>query len=415
MKKIFTFTLSCGAALLVEPMSGVRSAALRALVPCGNATDPPDRQGLAAVTCELLLRGAGDLDSRGQADAFDRLGAARSCDNGRAHTSFGVTLLGERLAGVVPLLAATLREPRFEADSLEAASELAVQAIDSLEDDPQQRAVIGARARHFPEPMNRSGYGLAEHIEALTREEVAGEWRRLATPSGSVFAVAGAVEPEATRALFEFAFEGWSGRASEIALGAAPPRGYAHAHDDSNQVQVVAVHDAPREADDDSVLERVLSTVLSGGMASRLFVEVREKRGLCYSVNARYAGEREFGAVSAYVGTTPERAQEAMDVLIGELRRVGTPGGAITPEELGRARTGLKSALVFAGESTSGRAASMASDWVKLGRPRTLDELGAAIDGVTLEALNDYAARRSLGRMTVQTLGPAPLRPPEGV
>jgi predicted Zn-dependent peptidase len=139
---------------------------------------------------------------------------------------------------------------------------------------------------------------------------------------------------------------------------------------------------------------------------------VREKRGLCYSVSASYAPGKELGSVLAYVGTTPERAQTSLDVLIAELERIMTAAGAVTEEEFGRAMIGMKSRLVFAGESTSARAASLAHDMHRLGRPRSLDDIARELDGLTLGRVNEYLSRRKLGRLTIQTLGPAALTPP---
>ena len=139
---------------------------------------------------------------------------------------------------------------------------------------------------------------------------------------------------------------------------------------------------------------------------------MREKRGLCYSVSASYATERTFGRILAYVGTTPERAQESLDVLVAELLRIGTPDGVVTRDEFDRAIVGLKSSLVFSGESTGARAVALARDQFRLGLGRTLDELADELDQVTLDQVNAYGQTRTMGRVTIQTLGPDALTPP---
>ena len=113
-----------------------------------------------------------------------------------------------------------------------------------------------------------------------------------------------------------------------------------------------------------------------------------------------------------YVGTTPERAQESLDVLMAELRRVNTPAGRITPEEFQRAMVGIRSGLIFSGESTGARAAGLAGDMHRLGRGRTLDEIAAQYEAITLEQVNAYLARRELGPVTIVTLGPGELKAP---
>jgi predicted Zn-dependent peptidase len=234
-------------------------------------------------------------------------------------------------------------------------------------------------------------------------------WSARARPGGAILAVAGAVQPDPLAARLDQLLSGWSGECAEPKAGASPPRGYAHESDETNQVQILVLHDAPHEAHPDSILEKVVISVLSGGMAGRLFTEVREKRGLCYSVAAGYSGGKTFGAVEGYVGTAPDRAQQSLDVLMAEFARLRTPDGAIQEGELQRALVGMKSRLVFSGESTAGRSSSLAYDMHRLGRPRPLDEIAREIQGVTQARINEYLARRTMGRTTIQTLGPAPL------
>jgi predicted Zn-dependent peptidase len=412
MNRITVRQLRCGMPLIVEEMAGVQSAGLTWLVPAGMASEPEDKQGLTTMWSELLLRGAGPLTSREHADALDRLGVGRSTDVGTYHLRIAATMLGSRVIDALPLLTDMVLRPRMDEDSIGPARDLALQALESLKDDPHGRAAVAAKSRHFPAPFNRSSLGKKEGLESIMRADLVDGWSARAKPEGSIFAVAGAVEPEAIAARLDELLDGWVGRVPEPAAGAAPPRGYAHEEDETNQVQVLVLHDAPQEANPDSILEKVVISVLSGGMAGRLFSEVREKRGLCYSVSAGYSGGKTFGAVEAYVGTAPDRAQQSLDVLMDELRRIHTPEGAIQENELSRALVGMKSRLVFSGESTGARAASLAYDMHRLGRPRSLGEVAAEIAGVSLARVNEYLGRRGMGRLTVQTLGPAALTPP---
>lgn len=417
IESIDTRTLACGMPLLVERMDGVRSAAFAWLLPCGSAWEPEDRQGMSAMWSELVLRGAGGMDSREHADAADRLGASRGAKNGSLAFTISSTMLGTRLIESLALFTAMVRTPRMDAESIDPSRDLCLQAIESLRDDPQERAVIAARERHLPSPMNRSGMGTPEGLRSLTRAELVQTWSRLAKPGGSVFAAAGAVDAGALQDALDGLLGDWSGSTREPAVGATPARGYAHEEDETNQVQIIVVHDAPAEASGggvnrEALLERVVIAVLSGGMSGRLFSEVREKRGLCYSVSAGYRGDRDYGLVSAYVGTTPERAQESLDVLVSELRRITSAEGKITGEEFARAIVGIRSGLVFSGESTGARAASLAADWRRFGRGRTLGEVSDAIASITLDEVNAYLARRRLGTLTIQTLGPKALNPP---
>jgi predicted Zn-dependent peptidase len=155
-------------------------------------------------------------------------------------------------------------------------------------------------------------------------------------------------------------------------------------------------------------------------------------------VSESYAADRDYGRCLAYVGTTPERAQESLDVLMNELKRInGTPPPpapepspkkvmesaaavelppppppGITGDEFTTALVGIKSRIIFSGESTSGRAHALASDHHKRGKARSLDEISASYDALTLDQINEYLTRRTLGPTTIVTLGPAALKAP---
>ncbi|MFG0305247.1 MAG: M16 family metallopeptidase [Phycisphaerales bacterium JB040] len=405
-------TLACGMPLIVENMPNVRSVALRWLIPVGSALDEKNTLGTAEVLAELLMRGSETLDSRAQANAFDTLGASRAVSNGARFLRLSSTLLADNLLDALPLIADVVRRPRLAPESLEPSRRLALQQLQSLADDPQERAVLGARAAHYPDPFSRSGLGTEEGLGAITREQIARHYASHATPQGCILAIAGNVPGDGLVPTLDRLLRGWEGRTEPPACVGTGPRGQHHTHDEANQTQIVLVHDAPPEPHEDSVLERVVVAALSGGMSSRLFTEVREKRGLCYAVHASYRAEKDFGSVTAYVGTTPDRADEALDVLHAELRRVSD---GLTPEEFDRAITGLTSRIVFSGESTSARANAVANDFFKRGQARTLAEFAETIHAVTLDRVNDYLRRRTLGELTIQTLGPRPVASPAGV
>src|SRR5207244_406201 len=149
--------------------------------------------------------------------------------------------------------------------------------------------------------------------------------------------------------------------------------------------------------------------VLSGGMSSRLFTEVREKRGLCYTVFASQHTHRDRACVLCYAGTSAERAQETLDVTLGELTKISQ---GILPEELTRLKARVKSGLIMQGESSSARSGSIARDWYHLGHARTLADIGQLVDALTVESINEYLKANPPKDFTVVTLGPNPLKVP---
>jgi predicted Zn-dependent peptidase len=406
MSEIITAQLDCGTTLVVEPTPNVASVALNVLLPLGSATDPPDRDGLATMLAELVFRGAGGLSSREYSDALDRLGVQRSSRTGTHHLAIQFTQLGDRLEEALPLLVMLLREPALPDEAIEPVRSLCLQALDGLVDDPQHLAMLRVRERHRASPFNRHGYGERRVLETATAEELRRSWDERCAADGSIIAAAGAVDPGSLIDQLNDRLVGFPRGHREPEELAPPERGYLHIPQETAQVHIALACDAPREADEHSMLERLAVNVLGGSTSGRLFTEARQKRSLCYSVGASYRGGRDDGLVTLYAGTTPQRAQETLDVCLAEIGRLSE---GIEPGEFQRAVRGLKSHLIMQGESTPARAAALAADQHRLGRARTLDELAESIDAIGLKELNAYLASRSFGEFTVVSIGPAPL------
>lgn len=406
MSEIHRHQLDNGVQVVAEPIEGMQSLAMTLLVPAGVASEPGQGQGASAMLAEMICRGAGGRSAREHSDALDQLGVQRSTSVQTRHLRLGATMIGSKAGEALGLLFDMIRRPNLAKASLEPSRDLCLQSIDALADEPQQRAMLELRHRHFPEPLGRSPLGQREGIERLTLEQVRRFWESTFVASGSILAFAGKVDWPRLKDQVASLLGDWSGRFDEAAVEAAGARGYEHLKAETSQVHIGIAYDAPAEPANDSIYQRAAAAVLSGGMSGRLFTEVREKRGLCYAVSAGYLGQKDRGAMLGYAGTTPARAQQTLDVFTGELRRLSE---GVNESEFGRAIVGMKSRLVMQGESSSARAGSIASDVYLRGEPRTLDDLAGEVDAVTLEKLNAYLAAHEPGAMTIVTIGPTAL------
>lgn len=398
--------LDCGALLVVEPMTSVASVALNWLLPAGCATDAEAQDGTAAMLSEMIFRGAGGLSSKEHSDALDRHGVQRDCHVHSYHLRLTATLLGERLWEALPLLSAMITAPALPDDGVEAVRSLCLQSLDSLHDDPQHLVMLRLREQHLPAPFNRHGYGRRDALERCTGRSLRAAWRQRVRPGGAILTAAGAVDPDRLASALDRLLSSWTGSAREPVVAAPPPRGSVHIAQETAQVHLGVAWDAPYERAPESILERLAIAALSGGTSARLFTEVRQKRSLCYSVGASYEAGRDRGLVSLYAGTTPARAQETLDVCLQEIGRMRD---GVTREEFDRALVGIRSQIVMHGESTGARAAALGLDQFRLGRARTLEERLAEYDAVTLDRLNEYLSGRTLGDLTVATIGPEAL------
>lgn len=403
-----THTLENGLTIVGEPMADKQAAAWTLLIPSGSATEPADLDGITSVLESSCYLGAGERDSRQLSDALDNLGVERGGGADVEYTTFGGATFGDYFLDALDLYADIILRPRLPEDEWEAQRELALQSLQSLEDVPARKMFEELRRTYFPGPFGRSPIGTKEGLEAITLDSLKTDHARRFRPQGAILAVAGKIDFDAVVQRVEDLFGKWN--------GAAPQPGepqqvespvYIHLPQETAQQHIGVAwpgvaSDSPYNYD-----YRIAMSVLSGGMGARLFTEVREKRGLVYSVSASASTYRGCGYNLAYAGTTPERAQETLDVLLHELRRIKD---GVLEDEVERAKTGLMSRVVMQEESSRARTGAIARDQFTLGRVRPLEEILQAVGNVSAGSIREFYDANPPRDFTVVTLGPADLK-----
>ena len=220
------------------------------------------------------------------------------------------------------------------------------------------------RRRFYPEPWGRSSEGVAAHIEALTHHDIQQRFQAHYQPRGTILGIAGRFDWPRLLAQLEKLFGDWQPRALPAVVNGARGTNLEQLHNESQQTQIGLAWASVPFKHPDYFLASGAIGVLSGGMSSRLFTEVREKRGLCYSVFASYHTHRDLASVVCYAGTSAERAQETLDVTLGELHRLAD---GIEASELKRLKVRVKSGLIMQQES-SAIARRLHREWYHLNR-----------------------------------------------
>jgi predicted Zn-dependent peptidase len=401
-QKIFSHRLANGLTLVAEEMDWLESAAFALLTPSGCSYERVEQAGLAGLTCEMAERGAGERDSRQFVSDLENLGADCSSSCSNSHTSFGGAMPKESLLPALSIFADVVQRPHLPEDQLEDARLSCLQEVRALEDDLAQKLMLTLRERFYGEPFGRSPQGTVETLTSLSMENVRQFFSRTYRASDAILSVAGKFDWPSLQKHVEQQFGSWQAGRGDVMKEVAPPRKYLHVPAESSQTHIgIAFQGVPYSHPDYFQLRGAVG-VLSDGMSSRLFTEVREKRGLCYTVYSVCHSLRDRGGVFAYAGTTKERAQETLDVMAAELRGLFR---GIEQSELDRLKGRIKRSLILQQESSPSRSGSIAYDWYYLGRVRTMDELSKIIDGLTVESINAYLAAHPPGEFTVVTLG----------
>ncbi|MEM9353017.1 MAG: pitrilysin family protein [Planctomycetota bacterium] len=398
--------LENGMVLVAEQVPSMQSAALTLLAPSGYASDPGDRLGLSSLACDMVMRGAGERDGRALINDLEILGVERGESVGASQTSFSAATLSDSLPETLAIYADIVRRPRLPEGETEAARLVCLQELGGIEDEPGQRLMVELRRRSYPEPWGRSSHGDEAGIQACSTGDVRRHVANRFRPNGAILGVAGRIEWDALREYAERLFGDWATVDRPEALQAAAVERPLHTDYESNQCHIGIAFPSVPYNHDDYLKSWAAIGVLGGGSSSRLFTEVREKRGLCYTVSASLQTQRDRARVLCYAGTTAERAQETLDVMREELARLAA---GITQGELDRLKARIKSGLIMQQESTASRSGSIARDWYHLGRVRPLAELSARVDELTAESINGYLSEHPPREFTFATLGPQPL------
>ena len=403
---IFSTTLDNGLTILGECMPGVESVAVAFHVPAGSIHDPPGRCGLATLAGEMCLRGAGSRTNRGIVEALEGAGVQWGHAVSTTHTSFTGAMVTRQFSAVLPVYADILRRPTLPAEEFDAAREMVLQNLAGIEDDPGHRTLAALRLLHLPAPWGRPTEGIAAEVEAAT----IGDVRRFVSarmhPADTIVAIAGRIEEDEAIRQIEAALGDWRGEPGPpVVEGPRGPHLRQVSHD-SQQTHIALAWSLPPYRDDDSAVAGAAVAILGGGTSSRLFTEVRERRGLCYGVSAGYQTQRDFAAAICHAGTTAARAQETLDVILAEIDRLP---GSIEADELERMKARVTSGLVMQQESTGARVGSMARQWYHLGRIRSLDEELARYDRLDVATIEAWLAARPPRDLTLVSLGPDPL------
>lgn len=404
MNYIHNHTCANGLQIVTECNPNVNTVAFNLGVRAGVAMNT--RDGDSVLIAELLHRGAGGLDAKQHNDALDTLGINRSVSCGVEYLRVSAVLLGNRLSEAIPLLGAYLLTPMLPSKDLPACKSLCLQSIQSIADNPSHLASIALNEHHLPAPFNRSSYGTTTAIEAATIKELRIEHQKLCIPNDSILVIAGQLNHEKVIDEIETLIEEW-GTGEKTEPTACPSKRGAHwIEQDTSQVHLSFAFDAPNACDTNSILESVAISIFGGATSGRLFTQVRQRRSLCYSVSARYAASKERSAVRMHAGTTPERAEETVQVCLEQLAELKD---GITKDEFDRTIQRMKSRIVMHGESTSARASALWGDQYALGYTRSLADRLREIEAVQFDEVNNWLAQRVYGELTFVAVGPEPI------
>lgn len=387
-------------------MPGLETAALAVVAGRGARAEDAARSGWSHLLEHMVFKGAGDRSAAEIVEAIEGQGGQVNAATGYERTSYQARVLAGGLPLAMEVLADLVLRPTLEAGDLVREKQVVAQEIAEVADTPDDLVFEFAQAQAFGDhPLGRPVLGTVESLAEATPAALA-DWRAaLYAPESLVVAAAGAVDEAELLALAERAFGGPArAEAADFGLPARFEGGGAGHVRRLEQAHLVFLLPAVGTADPDYFALRLFAEILGGGMASRLFQEAREKRGLAYAIDAYADTYQDAGVLGVYAGCAAGDAAELAEVVAGEIASLAEH---VEDAELARAKAQLKGGLFMARESPMFRAEQSAGHLISFDRLIPPAELAADVDAVSAEQMRALAGRMlSAGRSAATVLGP---------
>jgi predicted Zn-dependent peptidase len=398
--------LKNGLTVVTDPMPHLETAAVGVWVNAGARHETEPTNGIAHMLEHMAFKGTTRRNARQIAEEIERVGGYINAYTAREQTAYYARVLKNDVALAADILADILQDSVFDTDELAREQGVVIQEIGQAEDTPDDIIFDHLQATAFPDqPLGRPILGTAKHVQSFTqkslRDHIAGHY----FASTMAFISAGAVEHDKMVALAESVFAGLKpGREMAPAGGSYGGGGEHRTGQQLEQAHVALAFKGFSSLDEDVYAAQVYSTVLGGGMSSRLFQEAREKRGLCYTVSTFGASYRDTGLFGVYAGTSDDDLPELMNVVAGEMRSLAEKAGE---DETARARAQIKAGMLMGLEQASSRCEQIAAHLFTYGRLLSTEELIARIDAVDTKAVSRVAAKvLQNSKLTLAAMGP---------
>jgi predicted Zn-dependent peptidase len=403
---VVTTALDCGITVVCEPMPDVRSVAVGFWVGTGSRDEDASVAGASHFLEHLLFKGTDTRSAREIAEMVDEVGGDINAFTTKEYTAFYVRVLSDALETGLDILSDIMWQPAFRPDEVEAERQVILEEILMHADEPADLVHEVLAEAMFPgHPLGREVLGDESTVVAMPREDIAAFHSAHYRPANIVLAAAGDLDPDALAAGIERRFTGQGGGAAPARIAPdQPARQLAVVNRPTEQAHLLMGMVGLDRDDEDRYALAVVNHVLGGGMSSRLFQEIREQRGLAYSVFSYRATYQGTGTLAVYAGTAPSKATEVLGLINTGIDRLLDAG--ITERELSMSRSHLRGSLALSLEDSGARMSRLGRSQLVHGHVLQLAELDDHLSSVTLADVDRVIAKVLSGTRVLAAVGP---------
>ncbi|MDR9427474.1 MAG: pitrilysin family protein [Salibaculum sp.] len=384
-------TLSNGFRVVCEVMPGLKSAALGIWIDAGGRHERADQNGIAHFLEHMAFKGTAKRSALQIAEAIEDVGGYINAYTSREMTAYYARVLEQDVPLAMDVIADILLNPVFDTREIEVERGVILQEIGQALDTPDDIIFDWLQEQAYPgQPIGRPILGPAERVNAFTRDDLAGFVQDQYGPEQMILAAAGAVDPKELLKLAEAHFGHLPPRAPANAATPARFGGGEARHDKTlEQAHFALAFEGPDYCADRIYAAQIYAIAMGGGMSSRLFQDLRETRGLCYTIFAQTGAYSDTGMMTVYAGTSGEQLSELADLTIDTMKRAAEDMSA---QEVARARAQMKAGMLMGLESPSNRAERLARLLSIWGKVPSIEETTRRIDAVTTGDVRSFGA-----------------------
>jgi predicted Zn-dependent peptidase len=376
-----TATLPNGFRIVTEHMPGLESAAIGIWVTAGGRHERPEQNGIAHFLEHMAFKGTETRTALQIAEAIEDVGGYINAYTSREVTAYYARVLRNDVGLALDVVADILRNPVFDPKEIEVERHVILQEIGQAADTPDDIIFDWLQEKAYPDqPIGRTILGETDRVSGFSKDDLATFVSEHYGPDQMILSAAGAVDHEAIVAQAEALFGDMIARPALIADAARFHGGESRKVKDLEQAHLALAFESPGYRDPNFYAAQVYSVALGGGMSSRLFQEIREKRGLCYTIFAQTGAYSDTGMTTIYAGTSGEEIKELTNLTIDEMKRAADE---MSPAEVARARAQMKAGLLMGLESPSSRTERLARMIQIWGEVPSLEDTVSRIDSVT--------------------------------
>jgi predicted Zn-dependent peptidase len=384
-------TLPNGLTIVTDPMPQLESAIVGVWVNCGARHESKPQMGVSHMLEHMAFKGTQTRSARDVAEEIEAVGGYLNAYTSREQTAFHVRTLKSDVPLAVEILADILTHPVFDESELERERQVVLQELGQALDTPDDIIFDHLQSAVYPDqPMGWPILGEERTVAGFTRDHLKTYMHANYRAGGMTFIASGAVEHAQMVALVTQHFVDLHNGLGPVAEPARYGGRDLRFSEDLEQVHVTYAFPGVASADDELLTAQVYATALGGGMSSRLFQEIREKRGLCYSIYAFANSFTDGGTVGIYAGTGEREAAEISALVAGEMEALANNAG---DQEVARAKAQLKSGLLMGLERPSSRAELIAAHLLAYGRVLPVDEITAKLAEIDSGKVRKFGER----------------------